>query len=93
MYSDCAMERTNTVSAPVDAPTLAKWADTTRDTLKEANMMLDRIMDNLFGPPMEKRCDTPEPPMYCLKDCLAFSVEQSKIILNRLLELNNRMFG
>ena len=91
MY-DCAIDSGKTVSAPVDNKTIAKLAERTGANLKEANAMLDMIFDNLFGPRPDKRENT-QPPILCLVENIALNADASYTILNRLNELNLRLFG
>jgi len=73
--------------------TLATLAGDTTNALKEANMALDAIFNNLFGPRIEKEKDVPNPPVSCLNEVLGLNAEQSRVLANRIAELNARMFG
>lgn len=93
MNDYCVRESTAMANEPMREATVAKWADDTMGALKEANMILDTLFNNIFGPSMEKKVEAPNPPTNCLKDVLALNVEQSRVVVERLAELNARLFG
>ena len=72
---------------------VSSYAEDVAGCLKEANAILDALCHNLFGPKVDKQDDMPKPPVSCLQDQLAMNAEQSRIVVNRLAELNARIFG
>ena len=79
--------------APRDRATIAVYAENTAGSLKEANAILDTLYNNLFGLKDERVNEAPKPPIGSLQDQLAMNAEQSRVVSNRLAELNTRMFG
>lgn len=67
--------------------------ENTGNALKEANMALDRLFENMFGPRAEKANETPRPPVGCLEHQIALNAEVAFLTANRIAELVNRMFG
>lgn len=89
MYDNCVTESVK----PVGVKTIASLSQRTSENLKEANLILDRLFDNVFGPRQEKRVDTPHNQIECLESNAAMNAEQSYELINRLNELNARLFG
>ena len=73
--------------------TIAAYAEEVAGCLKEANAILDTLYNNMFGPKPEKMEDIPRVPICSLQDQLAMNAEQSRVVVNRLAEMNSRMFG
>lgn len=88
-----ACEGTGTIDNPIRDRAMSSFADDTAAALKEANMILDALYNNLFGQDPEKRAEAPTPPISCMKDAMVANSEQARILTKRLAELNTRMFG
>lgn len=81
------------VRNPRHEQTIAVYADKTANALKEANLTLDRLFENVFGPQADKANEAPRPPIGCLEHQMAQNAEMAFLMMNRIAELVNRMFG
>ena len=87
----------NTVASPCnvgsDKRSIAEYGECTAGNLKEANLVLDELFNKLFGPSKEKMVDVPPVPIECLTDRMSSNAEQSRVVLSRIVELRERLFG
>lgn len=91
MYNDCNCE--SKTAMPMNDTPVAKLADTILCNLKEANAILNHIFDNTFGPRIEKQQEEPPRQMESFMQVIAINAEKSAEIVNRLAELNARLYG
>jgi hypothetical protein len=90
---DLPMYSGEEVRNPRRESTIAVYANNTSDALKEANLALDRLFENLFGPRTKNEDKPPIPPVECFEQQMAQNAEFAMITANRVSELIVRMFG
>lgn len=81
------------VRNPRREQSIAVYAENTGNALKEANIALDRLFENMFGPRADKANEVPKPPVGCLEHQMAQNAEVAFLTANRIAELVARMFG
>lgn len=94
----CVRENTGTVRderpipEPAGVPSIARFVGDTGKNLKEANAILDKMWDNLFGPRPEKSVAN-APHVGSLEQEVMLNAEVSAMLLNRIAEMHSRLFG
>lgn len=77
---------------PAGEPSIARYVSNTGKNIKEANAILGKTWDALFGPRPDKPVEN-APHVGSLEQEVMINMENSEMLLNRIAEMYRRLFG